>query len=198
MTCILQGDDGYEELDPDGFEIRSQPIEYEQPAKRRVKLTPPKPTATTSEPSDSNYDIPDGIEGLTLDSSTIQITTSHALKLPAEYNEVPGISPNEYQNLPEAESEFNGSYHMLESNMSPTSSEYYQPTPPMEDPVLATPSKTANVRPSRSKKAMTFAASQGDYEVPVDAEEGKRHTIPAHFPSDYGNDDYETPLDAST
>lgn len=58
-------------------EVKRQPSEYEKPVKKRsrnaaVKSTSDRANKETS-PSDSNYDIPEGVQGLPLDQDNIQV-----------------------------------------------------------------------------------------------------------------------------
>ena len=202
-------------MDPTAvFEIRRQPSSYEEPKhlKQATKLTAIKQLQSVTEKaepqkspnydninSDSNYDTPDGIQGLTLDSGTIAINTLHDLKLPAEYDEVPGTSL-ELKQLPEQNNEFEGSYHMLEeTNLSPSHiasvpNEYYN-SPLNEEPTLDI-HQTFSDRPPAKAKTLAPATTHADYELPLDP--SKSQTIPANFtvPASF-LDDYETPLDAT-
>ena len=127
-----------------------------------------------------------------MDQDAIQIHTSHELRLPADYDEVQRSS--EYQNAKgsfEKEIDTDSGYYMLDESASTpltrkTFFNEYSPPPP--------PLAAAN-HPEAAGKAKTLAAASTlDYELPIDAQKFlKSSTMPANF----GNDDYETPLDAS-
>lgn len=171
--------------------MKRQPSANEAPATKHTKQTHSTQVESTN---DSDYDIPDGMQGLMMDSGSIPIATSHGLKLPAEYDEV---CPPEYQNHKDSlEPEFDSGYQMLdECNMSPSITHYMGSVgnkyTNMSDPTIVYPSQPSN---SQTQKAKTLTAVQMDYETPVDADV-RSHTLPTIFNGDL-QEDYGTPLDA--
>lgn len=201
--------EGYSEIDPTmAFEMEPPAGTYEQPVKR-IKQSPPKQTTNANTSNAADYDSP------YVGSGTIPITTSHSLKLPADYDEVPGDSlevsamanydeivdkSHDYLNQQDSPiQEYDSGYHMLgDASTSPTSTHKFgksvsneYTTPLLHEPRPHYPSQSSNVR-AHAQKAKTLALAAMDYETPLDANTNvKSHTIPANF---QGN--YETPLDA--
>lgn len=163
------------------FEIKRQPSEYVAPVsfKSKKKSKPSKVKISSVEEiiqDDAGYEVPDGVQGFPLDEDHIPITSSHSLKLPAEYDEVmrspvDGTNPfintnNNYTYLDEATTSPSSIYSMLL---------FTQPSPQtMKVQTLATPT-----------------SRECNYEVPEDAQT-RANTLPVDI-----NGDYEVPLDAS-
>jgi hypothetical protein len=193
LSILLQDDDGYTMVDTNAaFAIKREPSSYEQPVLRRIRQASP---ANANLPSDDNYDNISDVETTT----TIPIATSHALKLPAEYNKVMSEDSNvqkpptvydrvapdsvseshDYYNQGTIKQQLDDGYHMLEAgNMSPANNM------PMLEP---------NGHVHVAQKAKTLTPAQSNYETPLDADM-KSHIIPAKFSGVLDN--YETPLDA--
>lgn len=182
-TCyfaLLQGGDVSGDILPGQRDVKQQPSEYEQPLIKKDKAPATKAPRTSDikeeSPSNSNYDTPEGVEGLPLDHDIIQVSSTHALKLPADYDEIDDTV--EYQNL-DLQNGIDSNYHLLDSaSLSPTSPKFV-PLPTTD-------------------KSKTWAPSASDnYETPLDANMvGTAATLPA--PPGNCGDNYEVPFDAST
>lgn len=133
-----------------------------------VKIPSAKPIREVS-PSDADYDIPEGVQGLPLCDDTIAVSSTHDLKLLADYDEIDDTA--EYDQCNGSDS----GYHMLDAtNMSPTF-----PASPL-------------AAFTNADKAKTWVPSSSDiYEIPMDAVMST--TLPA---GSYG-DNYETPVDSA-
>lgn len=197
LYCI-QDIEGYTEIDPaisppvSDYELPLAPVKAKQPPPTRVQgsLSASTKPANNNLNRNPNYDIPEGVQGMTLGNDVIQIRSSHDLKLPAEYDEVIGGS-SEYKNLNgcvEAESDIDSGYHMLQDiSLSP------MPTSPLDSVSnVARSSRPQGSAPWLENRGKTLAAvPNSDYETPFDAN-AKGNTVPADCLN------YETPFDAST
>ena len=185
------------------IKFQRRPSEYEQPRKSKKKKpivednSVQKPKNNYDNP-DFDYDTPDAEQGTPLGeaSAIIPVVTSHVLKLPAEYDEVPtGSSPAKkhtsllQEAVKEEEEEQKGSNHLFHGAMAFPSATT-ESTPALDTQDTSQP--FGNHHPAKAK---TLApAHTDDYETPFDAKD-KSKTAPGNLFGDFGN--YETPLDAS-
>ncbi len=180
----------YEE-EPEASRLQGEARQYETPSKKiniirqegqPLYMNTREKQNSVRKNMDSDYDIPDGIQGKTLDSNNdqIQIFTSHQLKFPADYDEVM-VSPSDSEK----------GYRLIAGdNLSPRHSGGYESLPDDYVPILLVASEKS------------VKANAPDYEIPVDADLKSSISAPNDFessisPPTAAYDDYEIPHDAA-
>ena len=167
----------------------------QQPQSTPTPHHPQTITRKTSPPVHTDYDIPEGVQGLLLEEDNISVSSTHNLKLPAEYDEIDdtpeynnvSLQPNGVTEYDNVNSTGTTEYNM-QNGVTLNDSGYDLIEESPKSPTFASP-----LRSSVANKAKTWAPNTDNYEIPLDAFVGTTSTLPA------GNcgDNYETPIDAS-